>query len=703
MEDEIFGVKDSETAEDCLLAEYEVSAFTSVTVEEELVLKAIEGDVAAFEEIFLGTYRYVFAAVRKYLKNDQDVYDAIQETYTKVYKNLSHLESTASFYPWLHRISENCAKDILRLRGRQPETSDLDEADKTHTEDQSGSAEVSADITEVLKQMPKEQVELLVRAYYDKMRVAEIARMQGVPATTVHNRLKAAKKKLRELLKIRGIEKHIYSGELVSMISLAIRNAIGTQLLSIAVAEEILQRVVGAADAEGAAVITAFARKERSRSVSRLATVILLFCVGAIGIGFSVTAFVLSSLPKSDGPSDTGSTPYQNTSFKEDRDDTSHTDAESSAPSSSADSSEASSVSESEGGSESSSSSLLSSSSSSSSAPQFDFYLSVLTEPVELLGSFENGETFGTATENEELDIATVGDTVYAVVKGNLVSLKTGGTKTTLLIEDFAELYGADGKGLNVFEGKVYWMNKNSDGKFLLNRVNIDGTGYYSKVIDDFEQQEGVECTFVTKLTVAKDGVYFVAGRHGDRNWVRSGILYRTDFDFNIEKRIERAVDYTLINDKIYYLSGSGNCGLPFSADRATFENSISVTPDHISYESIYSIGEYLILDSYSPYRHSEYGWGSDLKVMDTVSGKIVRAIFGEADEITDAKDVSALDGGTILIRYNDNPLTMNIKTGEMKLVENWNGTVCGALKYYIENDTLYAATIDGTSPEKIY
>ena len=696
MIEELSEILETEEGEECLLAEYGDSALTAEPLEDDLIIKATGGDGAAFETVFLGTYRYVFSAIRKYLINDQDVYDAIQETYIKVYKNLSHLESPSSFYPWLHRIAENCAKDALRLKGRRPETADLDEADKSCSEERNTRAEVSADITEVLKRMPKDQVELLVRAYYDKLRVAEIARMQGVPVTTVHNRLKAAKKNLRELLKLRGIDKQIYGGELVSILSLAIRNAIGTQLLSIAVAEEILQRVVAGADVKGAAVITAIARKERSRSVRRLATVILLFCFGVIALGFLITGLIISGLPKIPHPSDTSSVVLPDTSSEEDRSDSSHT--ESSKPPSSSD------VSSSKGESSlKDSSSSSSSSTSTSSAPQFDFYLSVMTDPVELLGSFENNELFGTSTENEELDIATVGDRVYAIVRGDLVSHKTGSTKTSILIKNFADFYGTDGKCLNVFEGRVYWANKNSDDKFVLNRIDLDGTGHIFSVFDDFELLMLKKCTYITKLTVAKDGVYFVAGRHGDRNYKASGILYRTDFDFNIEKRLETVVDYTLINDKIYYLSGIGNCGHPYRADRDTFKNSINITEDFLDYKNISSVGEYIIIDTHSPYQHIDYGFSTDLKVMDTVSGKIVRAIFGEGGYVTDTMDASELDGGTILIRYNDKPLTMNIKTGEIKLVENWEGTVCGSLKYYIENDTLYSAAVDGKSPKKIY
>lgn len=147
------------------------------------------------------------------------------------------------------------------------------------TKDETPTSDVTADVTEVLKQLPPEQVELLIRVYYDGMRVTEIARMQDIPKQTVYNRLKAAKKKLKELLKIRGIDKPIYSGEFISMISAALRNAIGTQLLSMAVAEEILHSVVGSKDKKGAFLVSRFARKQRNKAALKISAILLFACL----------------------------------------------------------------------------------------------------------------------------------------------------------------------------------------------------------------------------------------------------------------------------------------------------------------------------------------------------------------------------------------------------------------------------------------
>jgi len=260
--------------------------FTVTPVENSIIEKAIKGDSDSFEKLFMGTYRYVFAAVRKYLKNDQDAYDAIQETYTRVYKNLSRLENVSSFYPWLHRIAENCSLDILKQNGQDISVDDLKE--NAATRDKAPQSDVTSDVTEVLKQLEPEQMEIIYHVYYDGMQVTQIARMQGIPKTTVYNRLKAAKKRLKDLLRVRGIDKPIYGGEFVSLISTALRNAIGTQLLSMAIAEEILHSVTGSKNVKGAFVLSRFARNMRNTAAKKIASIILLVCLLLFLVGFLI-------------------------------------------------------------------------------------------------------------------------------------------------------------------------------------------------------------------------------------------------------------------------------------------------------------------------------------------------------------------------------------------------------------------------------
>ena len=265
-------------------------------VDSDTVRLAMDGDDKAFSSLFMNTYRYVYTVARHYLNNDEDIYDAIQDTYTKVYANIGRLKDPEAFHSWLGKIAENAAKDIITLNG-QPTSELNDETEEylNETPIESSANDVNIDITAVFAQLSQEDAELLTYIYYDGFKVTEVARMQGLAATTVYSRLNAAKRRLKELLKIRGIEKPVYGGDIVALITTVIRNAIGTNLLSAAVADEILQSVTGKKTKAGV-VISKVARKQRNAAVLRIASLIVLIAILTVGVFMGVFFAVRSAL-----------------------------------------------------------------------------------------------------------------------------------------------------------------------------------------------------------------------------------------------------------------------------------------------------------------------------------------------------------------------------------------------------------------------
>lgn len=680
MADNTHEIVDSQETQNNIIATQYNQSFTVTPIENSVIEKAMSSDNQAFETLFMGTYRYVFAAIRKYLNNDQDIYDAIQDTYMRVYKGISRLDSSSSFYPWLYRIAVNCAKDIIEDNKIYNKTVPLDDETKI-TDEKSNNSDVTADVSEVLKQLPPEQAELLIRVYYDKMRVAEIARMQGVPASTVQNRLKAAKKNLKELLKIRGIDKPIYGGEFVSMISTALRNAIGTELLSMAIAEEILHNVTGGKDNKGAFVVSAFARKMRNKAVKNIAAILLLTCLLTTTLVIFLVNIIIKNFSDKENVNAILSTNSTVSEYIPPISSDTTTSLESTVVDSSATSSTVSD----------NPSSVL-----SSSLPSTPSSLPTATPQNEVMtfaGSFETTENFGTFVENGYLDIAISGNYVYGYEPGYLNTVEIVDSNWPFDLGpmlDFGKLYGESGCFLNVFEGRIYWINQNSESKFVLNRCNLDGSGHYYKVFDEFS------CTFLTDMLVAKDGVYFLAGIHGDFNHIDGATLYRTDFDFKIKDTIEDVADYTIIKDKIYYLFGKGNSGRLFSADRDTFDNRICILTDYSSYGTVCSVGDFLVLSEYNRYKHSEVASGTDLKIMDTVSGEVVRQINGEAGDSFIINDVSKFNGGTVIYTNNGVCKQLNITTGEIKEFVQPLGTIYNNYIFYIKNHKLAACDIYG-------
>ena len=74
---------------------------------ENLVKKAKSGDSGAFAQLIRMNTQSMYKVAWAYLKNDEDVADAIQETILKCYEKLSTLKKDSYFKTWMIRILIN--------------------------------------------------------------------------------------------------------------------------------------------------------------------------------------------------------------------------------------------------------------------------------------------------------------------------------------------------------------------------------------------------------------------------------------------------------------------------------------------------------------------------------------------------------------------------------------------------------------------
>ena len=280
-----------------------------------------------------------------------------------------------------------------------------------------------------------------------------------------------------------------------------------------------------------------------------------------------------------------------------------------------------------------------------------------MEEQVEFLGSPYSSETFGREKTYGSTDYAIVGDTVYSVENGDLVSKNVNGGASTVHIKNFTDTYGSWVISLNVYDGKVYWWGygkESGDFDYYLNRCNLDGSGYYSK---KFAESGAFES--IWHFTVANDGVWFCTWEHnnGDRY-----MLYRTDYDFNVQRRIGDVVDFTLIGNKIYYLNGWGNVGALCSANRSSSGNQREISSVSIEYGGIWSYGDYIVLEPFNG-GGMENAVATDIIIIDTTTDKIVGRIKGTDPWDYHVISVSGKNGGTVVYSYSGNKYSYTVQT----------------------------------------
>jgi RNA polymerase sigma-70 factor (ECF subfamily) len=91
-------------------------------VDFELILRAKEGDAAAFNRV-VGAYRKrILGTIARLIGRPEDVEDVGQEVFLRLYYSLDQLRAPEVFEPWLYRLTVNAAYDYLRRSRRRYES-----------------------------------------------------------------------------------------------------------------------------------------------------------------------------------------------------------------------------------------------------------------------------------------------------------------------------------------------------------------------------------------------------------------------------------------------------------------------------------------------------------------------------------------------------------------------------------------------------
>lgn len=125
--------------------------------------------------------------------------DAVQETFIKAYKALPGFRGESSEKTWLMRIAINTCRDMqrgawLKHISRTVTLDRLAEPSESFSED-------ALTVNVEIARLPVKLREAVLLYYYQNMKTEEIADTLGIAVSSVSERLKRAKEKLRQSLK----------------------------------------------------------------------------------------------------------------------------------------------------------------------------------------------------------------------------------------------------------------------------------------------------------------------------------------------------------------------------------------------------------------------------------------------------------------------------------------------------------------------
>ena len=187
-------------------------SITRIESDAMLVARLQAGDPDAYETVVRIHGGRLLSVARRFLPNNEDAQDAVQEAFIKAFRAIGTFEERAQLHTWLHRILVNTALMKIRSRKRRPEESidDLlptfqaDGHQTTESRDWSDAIferkETAAMVRQAIAQLPDHYRVVLTLRDIEERDTMETAAALGTTTTVVKVRLHRARQALRTLL-----------------------------------------------------------------------------------------------------------------------------------------------------------------------------------------------------------------------------------------------------------------------------------------------------------------------------------------------------------------------------------------------------------------------------------------------------------------------------------------------------------------------
>ena len=166
---------------------------------------AKKGDEEAFSSLICRVQNSAYAIAYRYMENDADTRDAMQEAFIHMYRNLDAFRGESSFETWFTRILINCCLDELRKRKQSTGSEDIDNHydildPAAGVEDQILKKERQKAVLKAIRELPDEAKHIIILREFGGFSYEELSEILELEPGTVKSRLYRAKHKLKDFL-----------------------------------------------------------------------------------------------------------------------------------------------------------------------------------------------------------------------------------------------------------------------------------------------------------------------------------------------------------------------------------------------------------------------------------------------------------------------------------------------------------------------
>lgn len=173
----------------------------------EIIRMAIAGNAEAFREIVSQNQSFLYTVAYRFLGKAEDAEDVVQESFIRMWRNLSNYRAEVKLSTWLYKIVVNLCLDMLKSSHRRQQKNSVDVSEQwnlySHAVDHEVHArELHALIQEAASELTPKQKAVFVLRDLEGLQVEEVCDVLSMSAGNVKSNLYYARQQMSEKLKM---------------------------------------------------------------------------------------------------------------------------------------------------------------------------------------------------------------------------------------------------------------------------------------------------------------------------------------------------------------------------------------------------------------------------------------------------------------------------------------------------------------------
>ncbi len=165
-----------------------------------ILAQCIDNQPKAQKQLFDMLAPKMYSVCLRYAQDEDEAKDILQESFIKVFNNLTKFENKGSFEGWIKRIFINTSIEFYRKNQRQNMVDNIDQVAEIAVESNTVSLLKTADLMKLINRLPKGYKTVFNLFVIEGYHHDEISKMMNISENTSKSQLHKARLYLQELV-----------------------------------------------------------------------------------------------------------------------------------------------------------------------------------------------------------------------------------------------------------------------------------------------------------------------------------------------------------------------------------------------------------------------------------------------------------------------------------------------------------------------